>query len=337
MQAVNIDEVILSIMTAMYSKLDQPQLNELKNMLSIHLGRFQIYQEETTLSTSMDDYVDKVNMFLATLMIEGRTESTIKAYQTEYRVFYQMVNKNYGDINANDIRLYLAKCKTIRKCSDTTINNKIHMLMSLFKWLTANKYISDNPMLLIRIAKTEKRVKDTLSEEQIEIIRRNCNTERDLAIFEMLISTGIRIGELVKLNRSDIDFNNCQCIVYGKGRKERTVYFNGKTKLHIMWYLNQRTDDNPALFVTLKATYNRLTASGIRAMMKRICQDKSIKDINLHPHKLRRTMATNMINKGASVEIIKEILGHATVQTSLGYYCNISSHIIREAYRKYAG
>jgi site-specific recombinase XerD len=192
-------------------------------------------------------------------------------------------------------------------------------------------------MLKIHIVKTEKKVKEVFTDEQAEMIRCSCDQERDLAIIDILTSTGMRVGELVKLNRSDIDFINGQCIVYGKGRKERPTYLNGKAKVHIMWYLEQRTDDNEALFVGLKEPHERLTESGIRAMMNKLCQDSNIQNIHLHPHKLRRTMATNMINRGAPAEYVQKILGHASVETTLKCYCAISNQAIREAYRKYAG
>lgn len=330
---VNIDEVILRIQTAMFKFLNQEQLTELKNVLYINLGKFQLIEEETAISTTLDDNWDKVNMFLATLKIEGKSDKTIKAYLTEYRVFFDQVNKNFRDITTNDIRMYLAYCKTVRKNSDVTLNNRIHNLMTFFKWLTVEEYISKDPMAKIHIIKTEKTVKEVLTDEQTEMIRCSCNRERDLAIIDLMISTGMRVGELVKLNRSDIDFINGQCVVFGKGRKERPVYLNGKAKVHLLWYLEQRTDNNPALFVGEKEPHERLTESGIRAIMKKISEDK---DINLHPHKLRRTMATNMINRGAPAEYVQKILGHASVQTTLQCYVNMSNQAIREAYRKYA-
>lgn len=333
----NMDELILGITTAMYNSLNQDQINELKTVLYMHLGKYKLAEEETSLSTSIDDNVDKVNMFLATLRIEGKSEKTIKAYKCEYRVFFEVVNKNFRDITTNDIRMYLAYCKSVRKNNETTLNNRIHYLMSLFKWLTIEEYISKNPMLKIKILKTEKKVKDVLSDEQTEMVRCSCDKERDLAIIDILISTGMRVGELVKLDRSDIDFVNGQCIVYGKGKKERQVYLNGKAKVHLMWYLEQRTDDNPALFVGLKEPHERLTESGVRAMMNKLCRTNNIRNIHLHPHKLRRTMATNMINRGAPAEHVQKILGHATVQTTLECYCNMSTQVIKEAYRKYAG
>jgi site-specific recombinase XerD len=333
---VNVDEVILRIQTAMFKLLDQEQLNELKNVLYMSLCRYQLIEEETAIATTLDDNWDKVNMFLATLKIEGKTDNTVKAYITEYKLFFSQVNKNFRDVTTNDVRMYLAYCKSVRRNSDVTLNNRIHNLMSLFKWLSTEEYIIKNPMLKIKIAKTEKRVKEVLTDEQSEIIRCNCKQERDLAIVDMLTATGIRVGELVRLNRSDMDFVNGQCVVYGKGRKERPVYLNGKAKVHMLNYFDSRKDNNPALFVGLKDPHDRLSGSGIRAMMKKITGDNQVKNIHLHPHKLRRTMATNMINRGAPVEYVQKILGHASVQTTLQCYASISNQIVKDAYRKYA-
>ena len=328
---VSIDKVITQIQIAMYHLLDQSQLDELKNVLYMKLCKYELHEEETAISTQMDDNWDKVNLFLATLKIEGKSDKTIKAYMTEYKTLFTQGNKNFRDITTNDIRAYLAYCKTVRKNSDVTLNNRIHNLMTFFKWLLAEEYITKDPMTKIKGIKTDKRVKDVLSDEQTEIIRYNCTKERDLAIIDLLMSTGMRIGEMIRLNRSDVDFVNRQCVVYGKGRKERPVYLNGKAKVHLLRYLEERTDSNPALFVGDRAPHERLTAAGVRAMMQRVSGD-----VHLHPHKLRRTMATNMSEHGAPAEYIQKILGHEQVQTTLQCYVSLSNNAVREAYRRYA-
>ncbi|HHV13222.1 MAG TPA: tyrosine-type recombinase/integrase [Clostridiales bacterium] len=325
------DEIITKILISV-QHLTQDGLDQLKSSLYMHLGRLQIFEEETALATGLDDNDDKINLFLATLKIEGRTDGTIEAYKCEYRVFFDFVNKNFRDITVNDIRIYLAHCKTVRKNIDSTINNRIHNLKTLFKWLLAEEYILKDPMLKIKQAKTEQKVMDTITDMQAEVVRCSCDKERDKAIVNILSSTGMRVGELVKLNRSDIDFINGECIVYGKGRKERPVYLDGRAKVHLMWYLESRTDNNPALFVGLRAPHNRLSDDGVRAMLNRICSE----DIKLNPHKFRRTMATNMLNNGAPVEHVKEILGHKYIQTTLQCYARLSSYVIKDAHRRYA-
>ncbi len=332
MVRINVDEIITKILISM-QHLTRDGIDQLKSSLYMHLGRLQIFEEETAVATAMDDNADKINLFLATLKIEGRTDGTIEAYKCEYRVFFEFTNKNFRNITVNDIRIYLAHCKTVRKNSDVTINNRIRNLKTLFKWLTAEEYILKDPMLKIKPAKTEQRVKETINDMQAEVIRCSCDKERDAAIVNILSSTGMRVGELAKLNRSDIDFINGECIVYGKGRKERPVYLDGRAKVHLMWYLESREDNNPALFVGLRAPHERISTSGVRAMLNRICSDGVPK---LHPHKFRRTMASNMINNGAPAEHVQRILGHASVQTTLQCYARLSNYVIKDAHRRYA-
>lgn len=335
MNKVNTDEIITKILISVQNAT-RDGIEQLKSSLYMHLGRLQIYEEETALSTDKDDNEDKIKLFLATLKIEGRTDSTIEAYKCEYKVFFDFINKNYRDITTNDIRLYLAHCKTVRKNSDVTINNRIRNLKSLFKWLSVEDYVSKNPMLKINQTKSESRIKETINDMQAEIVRCSCDKERDAAIINILSSTGMRVGELVKLNRSDIDFSNGECVVYGKGRKERPVYLDGRAKVHLAWYMESRIDDNEALFVSEKSPHQRLTTAGIRNIINTIAGNSRIGNINLHPHKFRRTMATNMINRGAPAEYVQKILGHASVQTTLQCYASISTQVIKDAHRRYA-
>ena len=336
MDKVNTDEVIVNILMSMQKVLTKDELDQLKSSLNINLCKYQIYEEETALSTETDDNIDKIKFFLAVLKIEGRTDSTIAAYTTEYKMFFSFINKNFRDVTTNDVRLYLAHCKTVRKNSDVTLNNRIRNLKSFFKWLTIEDYITKNPMLKINQTKTESRVKGTINDMQAEIVRCSCDKERDSAIINILSSTGMRVGELVSLNRDNIDFSNGECIVYGKGRKERPVYLDGRSKVHLMWYLESREDSNEALFVSEKAPHQRLTTSGIRNIINKVCEHSKISNMHLHPHKFRRTMATNMINRGAPAEHVQKILGHASIQTTLLCYANISSYVIKDAHRKYA-
>lgn len=333
---VNVDGIITKVLYAMQSMLDRVQLDQLKNVLYMHLGKVKIFEEETALSTAMDDNHHVINLFLATLKVEGRTDSTIKAYTTEYKSFFGFLDKNFRDVSTNDVRMYLAHCKTVRNNSDVTLNNRIRNLRSLFKWLTAEDYIDKDPMRKIHQIKTEQRVKDVITDEQAEIIRCSCSNKRDLAIVTLLSSTGMRVGELVKLNKADIDFINGECVVYGKGRKERPVYIDGRAKVHLLEYIESRDDDNEALFVSNKAPHNRLTADGVRYAIKKIAADTEIDNLHIYPHKFRRTMATNMINRGAPVHLVQQILGHTTPQTTLKFYVSIQKGVIKMAHRQYA-
>ena len=333
---VNVDGIITKVLYAMQSALESVQLDKLKSALYMNFGNVKVYEEETALSTAMDDNNQVINLFLATLKIEGRTDSTIKAYTSEYKSFFTFLDKNFRDVSTNDIRLYLAYCKTTRNNSDVTLNNRIRNLRSLFKWLTAEDYLDKDPMRKVRQIKAEQRVKDVITDDQAEIIRCSCDNKRDLAIVNLLSSTGMRVGELVKLNKSDIDYINGECVVYGKGRKERPVYIDGRARVHLIEYIDSRTDDNEALFVGNKAPHSRLTEDGVRYVIKKISKDTGIDKLHIHPHKFRRTMATNMINRGAPAEHVQKILGHASVQTTLSCYAAISNQVIKMAHRQYA-
>ena len=333
---VNMDQVIIKVLYAMQSVLNQKDLDLLKSTLYINFGKYQVYEEETALATAMDDNNHVINLFLATLKVEGRTDSTIKAYTAEYKSFFGVVDKNFRDVSTNDVRMYLARCKMERNNSDVTLNNRIRNLRSLFKWLTTEDYIDKDPLRKIHQIKTEQRVKDVITDDQAEIIRCSCDNKRDLAIVNLLSSTGMRVGELVKLDKSDIDFINGECVVYGKGRKERPVYIDGRARVHLLEYIDSRTDDNEALFVGNKAPHNRLTEDGVRYVIKKISKDTGIDNLHIHPHKFRRTMATNMINRGAPAEHVQKILGHASVQTTLNCYAAISNQVIKMAHRQYA-
>ncbi|WP_310603571.1 tyrosine-type recombinase/integrase [Anaerosporobacter sp.] len=335
MKQVNIDESIIKVLYAMQSVIGQNELEILKATLYAQLGRLHVFEEETALSTAMDDNNNIINLFIATLSIEGRTNSTIKAYAQEYKMFFSLVDKNIRDVTTNDIRMYLAHCKTTRKNSDVTLNNRIRNLKSLFAWLTTEDYIDKDPLRKINVIKTETRIKETISEEQEEIVRCACDRERDTAIINLLTSTGMRVGELVKLNRSDIDLVNKECIVYGKGRKERTSFFDGRAKVHLVNYLETREDDNEALFVSIKKPYSRLTTDAVRRIVNRVANNSN-ENIHVHPHKFRRTMATNMIERGAPVEFVQKILGHANIETTLKCYAVMSNAIIKDAHRRYS-
>ena len=336
MEKVNIDEVIIKVLYTMQSVIDQKQLDTLKAILYMQFGKYQMFEEETALTTTMDDNHHIINLFLATLKIEGRTDSTIGAYTTEYKTFFSVIDKNLRDVTTNDIRMFLAHCKTVRKNSDVTLNNRIRNLRSLFKWLTAEDYIDKDPMRKIKTIKTESLIKEVISDEHAEIIRCSCDRERDIAIIDLLNSTGMRVGELILLNRNDIDFARGECVVYGKGRKERVVYINGRAKVHVKNYLDSRTDDNEALFVSCRKPHDRLSDAGIRNILNKVKVNTRINNLHIHPHKLRRTMATNMINRGARAEDVQQILGHASVETTLRCYAKISNNVIKDAHRRYA-
>lgn len=272
------------------------------------------------------------------MFVRGCTEKTISAYKQEYRFFLSVVNKSIGEIYTGDIKGYLSYCKLVRNNSDITINNHIRMLRGLFTWLYEEGYISDNPMIRIRENKVEHRVKEVFSEGQLRIIKRAAKMRviRYIALVEFLHSTGARISEVVALNKEDIDLQECQCIVYGKGRKERVVYFNKITREYLKEYFDSRNDDNPALFVSGKKPNKRLSDGGCRAMLNSLCiADKRLEGLAINPHKWRRQFVTELLEKDAPITLVADLAGHTNINTTKESYSNYSQRKIKEAYCRY--
>lgn len=230
--------------------------------------------------------------------------------------------------------MYLSNYQNTRHSSKITLDNIRRILSSFFAWLEDEDYIIKSPVRRIHKVKTTQFVKETLTDEHLEQLRDHCVHPRDLAMIDLLISTGIRVGELVKLNRSDINFNERECIVLGKGDKERPVYFDAKTKIHLQQYLDSRVDYNPALFVTFKAPWNRLTIAGVEKFLNRLGSKSEVRHV--HPHKFRRTMATMAIEKGMPIEQVQKLLGHSKIDTTL-HYAIVNQTNVKIAHRRYIG
>lgn len=235
-------------------------------------------------------------------------------------------------ITTDEIRTYLAEYQQRNNCSKVTVDNVRRNISSFFSWLEEEDYILKSPMRRIHKIKTKQPVKEIISDEMIERLRDNCRCSRDLAMIDLLYSTGIRVGELVGLNISDIDFEERECVVYGKGDKERRVYFDAKAKLHLQNYINSRTDTNPALFVTLDSPYERLKISGVEIRVRELGRKLNIEKI--HPHKFRRTMATRAIDKGMPIEQVQKILGHSQIGTTM-QYAIVNQNNVKTSHRRY--
>lgn len=242
------------------------------------------------------------------------------------------VNKSVHHITTDDLRTYLVEYQKLRNCSKANIDNIRRNLSSFFSWLEDENYIIKSPIRRIHKIKTTKTVKETYTDESLELMRDSCNSLRDLAIIDLLASTGMRVGELVGLNQNDIDFDNRECIVFGKGSKERPVYFDARTKIHLKNYLNSRQDDNPALFVTLNSPYKRLQISGVEIRLRNLGRKLGINKV--HPHKFRRTLATRAIDKGMPIEQVQQLLGHTKIDTTM-QYAMVSQSNVKMSHRKY--
>lgn len=246
----------------------------------------------------------------------------------------EAINKPECQITTADLRGYLDAYQRRGTVSKVTLDNVRRILSSFFAWLEDEDYIVKSPVRRIHKVKTGKTVKETYSDESLELMRDHCDNSRDLAMIDLLCSTGIRVGELVKLNRSDVDFENRECIVFGKGNKQRKVYFDARTKIHLQRYLGERTDTNEALFVSLLKPFDRLQISGVEIRLRKIGRELSFHKV--HPHKFRRTLATMAIDKGMPIEQVQQLLGHQSIDTTL-QYAMVNQNNVKESHRKYIG
>ena len=316
-------QTIIRIEQQMLAYLDNSQMKQL------HAALCACMQEECARSDA-----NHVQLFLAAKRVEGCSEKTIRYYDSTLKNVLCTIAKDVLQITTDDLRLFLDSYQSNRGASKTTIDNIRRILSSFFAWLEDEDYILKSPVRRIHKVKTCKTVKETYSDEALEIMRDNCENSRDLALIDLLASTGMRVGELVLLNRDDIDFNNRECIVLGKGNKQRKVYFDARTKIHLQNYLYGRTDDNPALFVSLQKPHNRLQIRGIEIRLHALGEKLNL--CRIHPHKFRRTLATMAIDKGMPIEQVQQLLGHQSVDTTL-QYAMVNQANVKLSHKKFIG
>lgn len=330
MKETFINEVVQS----MLPYLDNVQLLELKKSLQQALQGKTIFEEEIDTQKKEEENRHLTELFIAAKRVEGCSEKSLKYYSVTITTLLNAIQKDIRHIVTDDLREYLTDYQTKKHVSKVTIDNIRRILSSFFSWLEDEDYIVKSPVRRIHKVKTTSSIKEIYSDESLESMRDNCVTLRDLAIIDMLASTGMRVGEMVLLNRDDIDFHERECIVLGKGDKERPVYFDARTKLHLKQYLDSRIDDNPALFVSLKAPYTRLKIGGVEVRIRELGRKLGIK--KAHPHKFRRTLATTVIDKGMPIEQLQTLLGHARIDTTL-MYAKVKQSNVKLAHRKYIG
>ncbi|EOT44917.1 site-specific tyrosine recombinase/integron integrase [Enterococcus columbae] len=323
--------IIEEIVQKMLPYLDNAQMQKLQETLQYTLFNYEITGD---IKAEEDDTQKLVESFLYAKRIEGCSEKTIKYYSATIEAMLVTVDKGVRHIHTDDLRAYLTNYQENHGSSRVTIDNIRRILSSFFSWLEDEDYILKSPVRRIHKVKTATNIKETYTDEQLEKMRDNCTEPRDLAIIDMLASTGMRIGEMVLLNKADIKFNERECIVFGKGDKERVVYFDARTKIHLLNYINSRTDDNPALFVTLRAPHTRITIGGIESRLREMGRILEIEKV--HPHKFRRTLATMAIDKGMPIEQLQQLLGHKRIDTTL-QYAMVKQSNVKQAHRKYIG
>ena len=316
------------------SNFTADQIIKVVEVVEDELSKYEISIQASDDELRMRENSQLVGIFLSAKRIEGCSEKTIHYYQSSIEKLLTAIKKEVCNINTNDIRCYLAEQQDTKHLSKVTIDNLRRIFSSFFSWLEDEDYITKSPVRRIHKVRTDTLVKEVLSDESMEVLRDSCTEIRDIAMIDLLASTGIRVGELVKINREDIDFQERQCVVFGKGNKEREVYFNARTKIHLKRYLDERTDNNPALFVSISTPHSRLTISGVEARLRQLGKRANI--LKVHPHKFRRTLATMAIDKGMPIEQVQKLLGHVKIDTTL-HYAMVNQTNVKLAHRKYLG
>lgn len=328
------EQIILNITQEMLPYLDNAQLLQLRKVLEHALWNVEVKEKPEIESSAEMNNKELLSAFVNAKRIEGCSEKTLKYYQSTINRMLSGTDKHITHITTDDLREYLAEYHGENNCSKANIDNIRRILSSFFAWLEDEDYILKSPVRRIHKIKTAKTVKETYTDEALERMRDNCGNLRDLAIIDMLASTGMRVGELVGLNIADVDFENRECVVFGKGSKERPVYFDARTKIHLRNYLESRTDENPALFVSLLKPNERLKISGVEIRLRELGHRLGITKV--HPHKFRRTLATRAIDKGMPIEQVQKLLGHSKIDTTM-QYAMVDQNNVKISHRKYIG
>lgn len=324
------EEILQAVEQGMIPFLDNAQLIQLRRVLDHVFMGVSVALEEP----KAEEKIDTLALFLSAKRVEGCSEKSLHYYEKTIRAMVEGIGKAPQHILTDDLRTYLSDYQEERQVGKVTIDNIRRILASFFSWLEDEDFIVKSPVRRIHKVKTAKMIKDTYTDEALEQMRDGCGNLRDLALIDLLASTGMRVGELVRLNREDIDFEERECVVLGKGDKERVVYFDARTKIHLRNYLDSRSDGSPALFVTLKAPHTRLCIGGIETRLRALGKRLHIQRV--HPHKFRRTLATTAIDKGMPIEQVQQLLGHQKIDTTM-HYAMVKQQNVKLAHRKYIG
>ena len=327
-------QLINNITQGMLRWLNNSQLAQLQKVLEKEIALVEISKSELPEQATEQSNQKLIELFLASKRVEGCSEKSLKYYKVTIETMFKTIKKHVREVSTDDLRGYLTEYQSEKNSSRVTIDNIRRILSSYFSWLEDEDYILKSPVRRIHKVKSATTVKETYTDEALEKMRDNCSNLRDLALIDMLASTGMRVGELVLLNQEDINFVERECVVFGKGDKERIVYFDARTKIHLQNYLNSRADKNNALFVSLKAPYERLKIGGIEVRLREM--GKRLDIPKMHPHKFRRTLATIAIDKGMPVEQLQRLLGHQRIDTTMKY-AMVKQSNVKLAHKKYIG
>lgn len=326
------EQKIMEILRRMQELLCEEHLQELQNVLRMVFVGCEVIQEKQELRVSDKSWAADLEDFLISKALEGKSSNTVERYRYELQRLLSYVNKAVSDITDGDISNYMRVYKAIRQISNQTLKNVRAVYSGFFAWLRDRDRIRKNPMALVEDIKVEKKLKKPFTDEEREMLLRNCETLRDKAMMEFLYSTAVRVSELAALNKKDIRWTTKDLTVFGKGAKERTVYLNDRTNMYMKEYLEARTDDNEALFVSIRGPHERLTMRGIEDIIKRTGKRAGVE--KAHPHRFRRTAATNALNRGMPVQEVAQLLGHAKLETTM-VYCSVDQAGVKYHHQKY--
>ena len=326
------EKLILEISNAMAEILSVEQLAKLNGVLLKSISKYTVSMGEEQAPSLATSNETLLKAFLSAKQVEGCSQPTIRYYGNTIKLLADNMAKRFTDYTTEDIRAYLAVFQQKHNATKVTVDNVRRIFSSFFSWLEEEDYILKNPVRRIHKVKTGTQVREVLSDESLESIRDTCTRTRDLAMIDLLASTGMRVGELVKLNREDINFTERECVVFGKGNKQRIVYFNARAKIHLQQYLNERSDQNEALFVSLNDPQKRLQISGVEVRLRKIGREANVPRV--HPHKFRRTLATMAIDKGMPVEQVQKLLGHVKIDTTM-HYAMVSQNNVKLSHRRF--
>ena len=326
------EKLILEISNAMAEILSVEQLAKLNGVLLKSISKYIVSMGEEQAPSLATSNETLLKAFLSAKQVEGCSQPTIRYYGNTIKLLANNMPKRFTDFTTEDIRAYLAVFQKKHNATKVTVDNVRRIFSSFFSWLEEEDFILKNPVRRIHKVKTGTQVREVLSDESLESIRDTCTRSRDLAMVDLLASTGMRVGELVKLNREDINFTERECVVFGKGNKQRIVYFNARAKIHLQQYLNERSDQNEALFVSLNNPQRRLQISGVEVRLRKIGREANVPRV--HPHKFRRTLATMAIDKGMPVEQVQKLLGHVKIDTTM-HYAMVSQNNVKLSHRRF--
>lgn len=325
------EQIIIDILHHL-PEYSSDQLTEIKEAIRLVLCKYELTPKVTSLQTINNSSLHYLQLYLESCEQSGKSKNTINLYNFHLSHLLSYINKNVTDISDDDIYLYLYNYRHRRSVSNSYLNQLRIVFNGFFKWLIKKRVLTTNPVDSIDSIKYQKKIKKPLSAEEVELLRSSCRTERDLAIIECLYSTAVRASELLQLNRSDISFHKDDIVVLGKGNKERITYLNARSHIHLKKYLDSRTDDNPALFVSCRAPYDRLTRRGLEDIINRVSYAANVKKV--HPHRFRRTSATDLLNAGMPIEQVQELLGHKSIETTR-IYCTVSQEAVKHNHKRY--